>query len=458
MSAEAKVGFFVVLGLAMLFMLTTQVNKFRNIEADGYRVEVYIDDSTGLSKNTKVKMNGINVGWIEDLRIAEDFVIVTLFIKKDYNIPKNSEVLLVQESLLGSRLVLIKRGDSREFLEDGEFLKKYKVYSSFEQTSDSIYQTSEEFGKLAQEIRDTLNQDTRDDVREAIDSLNIMLLELKEMVQENREGIRNTVSNIELATNRLPEVVASLERTIEKYHDVGVTVDQEVEDVAKYLKSLIYELNGTVAENREPLNSSLKSVDGFFSKGEKSIEKLDKILSSLTESELQFSMRVENNRRDQTFKSYVDVAYLPNPNTYYMFSLISSPDFEAYDESGDIGDKLHDEGKTYFSLQYGKRYDDWLFRAGLIESRGGFGVDYFTLEDKLKLSMEAFDFNAVNDARNEKANLKTTLRYRVFNHIDLFVGGSNLLNDQRGVFFGAGFYFIDNDLRTLAGLAGGTSL
>jgi phospholipid/cholesterol/gamma-HCH transport system substrate-binding protein len=204
----------------------------------------------------------------------------------------------------------------------------------------------------------------------------------------------------------------------------------------------------------DSLGDTLESVDSFFTAGEESLEKLDKILASMTESELQFAMRVESHGRDDMVKTYVDINYLPNPNTYYLFSMVSSPNFEEKREDGTFENTLHTEDETYFSIQYGKRYGDWLFRAGLIESRGGIGVDYFSMEDDLKVSLEVSDFSAINDIRNEYGNVKSTVRYRIYDHIDFFAGGDNLINEDRRLFFGVGFYFIDNDLKTLVGMAG----
>jgi phospholipid/cholesterol/gamma-HCH transport system substrate-binding protein len=454
MNIEAKVGFFVVLGIAMLFLLTTQVSEFKNVNADGYRIQIFIDDSTGVEKNSKVKMSGIDIGWVESFSLSDDFVILNLFIESGYEIPRDSEVQLIQESLLGTKLVSIIRGNENTNLENGDFLKNFKKYSSFEKTSDSFFQTSEEFRQLAKEIRATLNQDRRDELEGAVQDLSFILKSIRDIIGENRGGIKNSISYFEEASSKLPEVVAELEATLQKYKSVGVTLDDELPKILISVKSLVNDLNETVSENREPLNRSLNSVDSFFSKGEDTIKELDKIILSLTEAELQFSMREEYNLHDDEFSTHVDIAYLPNPNTYYLFALTAAPDYSQYDENGNIGSAMHKSSDSLFSIQYGKRYGDWLFRAGLIQSTGGFGVEYFGKDERWKASVEAFDFSAEKDIRNSRANIKALFRYRFYDHIDLFVGGDNLINDNRGVFMGLGFYFIDNDLKSLVGLAG----
>ncbi len=51
---------------------------------------------------------------------------------------------------------------------------------------------------------------------------------------------------------------------------------------------------------------------------------------------------------------------------------------------------------------------------GIIENSGGFGVDYFKFNDRLKFSADIYDFNAVNDIRGDNPNLTTTVRYQFF--------------------------------------------
>ncbi len=116
--------------------------------------------------------------------------------------------------------------------------------------------------------------------------------------------------------------------------------------------------------------------------------------------------------------------------------------------------KKHDEGETYISAQYGKRFDNTLLRFGAIESTGGIGVDYFMNHDKLKFSAEAFDWNAVNDIRGDSPHLKAQARYQVLKHLELYGGWDNFLNSQaQNFFFGLGLRFIDNDLKYLSGTA-----
>lgn len=53
-----------------------------------------------------------------------------------------------------------------------------------------------------------------------------------------------------------------------------------------------------------------------------------------------------------------------------------------------------DKDEFLFNAQIGKRFRDVVLRGGLLESTGGVGLDYLTLNDKLTLTFEAFDFSS----------------------------------------------------------------
>jgi phospholipid/cholesterol/gamma-HCH transport system substrate-binding protein len=85
-------------------------------------------------------------------------------------------------------------------------------------------------------------------------------------------------------------------------------------------------------------------------------------------------------------------------------------------------------------------------RAGIFESDGGVAADYYLFDDRLILSMEAFDFDADSDP-----HLKFKADYTPFQHIYVTAGFDDFISDDgnESFFFGAGLHFSDEDLKTL---------
>jgi len=257
--------------------------------------------------------------------------------------------------------------------------------------------------------------------------------------------------------NDLPQIMARLDSITKYLNSVSSTLDSKLPTALDKFVQLEDNLNGVVKENRKSLSSALTSVDSFFSEGTQTIQKVDKYLDSMIKSELHVEMRADEVYDDGGYsKTHLNLALKPDPSRYYMIGLTSGPNFEEDFTAprGYVGNSSHKSGDFLLSAQYGKRFDDLLFRLGIIENQGGFGIDYFALNDTLKFSTEIKDFNAVNDVRGTNPNLSTTIRYQFFKHINAYVSGNNLLNSRaNSVSVGLGVSFVDNDLKNLLGTA-----
>lgn len=429
MKLEAKIGLFVVMALGALLFLSTQVTSLGKWGGNTYRVQAYVEDASGIEKHTRVLMNGVSVGEVEEITIEGKKVKLGLAIDEGVKIPDDSSVVVAQESLLGSKIINIVVGDSEQMVSSGGSLSEAKRYASFEQTSDSINAAAKELELLMHDLRATLDDEHREAIQEAIVAFRNVGVNLDGVIVENREGLRDAIAS-------LRSISGDLEGKLPEAVDKFVKIEDNVTDM--------------LSDNREALKTAVDSAGLFFKSGEEAFGKVDSMLSNLTTSEIQVAMHTDYMLRDGYGKVYLGINYLPNPETYYMFDLISSDDYSLSPE----GLSKHAESELYYSLQYGKRFDNLLLRFGAIESTGGIGFDYFMNHDRLKFSGEAFDFNAVNDIRSDHAHLKAQVRYQLLKHLELYGGWDNFLNPRsQNLFFGAGLRFIDNDIKYTFGAA-----
>lgn len=441
MSLEAKVGAFVASGLIVLFLLSTQVNDLGSINETGKRINAYIEDASGLELKGKVKLNGVEVGYIDDISLVDHKVKLRFFIQEGVEIPVDSTVMVTQDTVLGGKLINISIGKSAEYLPENGSISKVGRLSSFEETSDTV-------DKAAEEVR-------------------LFMVELREVIAENRKNLYGALENFKTmgeeftqtgktVNEKLPDIMKQIDSLTKRFDSVGGTLDEKLPVAMNKFISLEDNITEILEDNKKPLNSALVSADEFFTSGESAFKKVDKLLSNFTKSELQFGMNAHYMLSDEYVKTYVDINYLPDPSTYYMLSVISMDDYAQTDASGNYrAPATHDSGKFRFSAQYGKRYDDFLFRAGLIESTGGFGVDYFAMKDKLKWTFEAYDFNAENDLRDDSSHLKFGMRYRFLKHLEMYVGWDNFLNSKAdNIYLGFGASFTEDSMKYLLGTAG----
>lgn len=452
MKLEAKIGLFVVMALGALLFLSTQVTSLGKWGREGYVIQAYIDDASGIEQHTHVLMNGVTIGDVQDITIEGKRVKLHLMIDKGVKIPNDSSVIVAQESLLGSKVLNIVVGDSGSSLTEGGTLSQSKRYASFDQTSDSVNAAAKELESLLRDFHAILDDEHRQAIQEAIIAFRNVGVNLDGVIVENRDDLHAAIANFramgagfsqtaDTVNKDLPEIMARI-------NSLTTQLDNKLPPAVDKFTDIEDNVSVILAENRSSLKTALESAGSFFKSGEEAFGKVDSMLSSFTTSELQVAMHTDYMMRDQYGKVYLGVNYLPNPETYYMFDLISTDD---YSDANNPPQK-HQKSDTLYSLQYGKRFDNALLRFGAIESTGGIGVDYFMNHDRLKFSAEAFDFNAVNDYRSERAHLKAQVRYQMLKHLELYGGWDNFLNPQsQNIFLGLGLRFIDNDLKYVVG-------
>ncbi|HLD24017.1 MAG TPA: MlaD family protein [Sulfuricurvum sp.] len=462
MKLEAKIGLFVVMALGALLFLSTQVTSLGKWGSEGYPIQAYIDDASGIEKHTHVLMNGVTIGDVEEIEIEGKRVKLTLMINNDVKIPDDSAVIVVQESLLGSKVINIIVGDSTAYLQTGGIISQSKRYASFDQTSDSVNAAAKELELLLKDFRSTLDDEHRAAIQEMIIAFRNVGVNLDGVIVDNREDLHEAITNFramsagfaqsaDTVNKDLPAIMARINSLTTRMDNISGSLENKLPEAVDKFVKIEDNVSVILTENRSSLKDTIANAGSFFKSGEEAFGKIDSMLSNFTTSELQVAMHTDYMMRDQYGKVYLGVTYLPNPETYYMFDLVSTDDYSQYD-TNPPGKNI--KGDTYYSLQYGKRFDNTLLRFGAIESTGGIGVDYFMDHDRLKFSGEAFDFNAVNDIRGTRAHLKAQVRYQMLKHLELYGGWDNFLNPQsQNIFLGLGLRFIDNDLKYLSGTA-----
>ena len=482
MKTEAKVGLFITLSLFFLFGLLSQLSSFDTLFKKSYPLSAKINDGSGLKDKAKVKFKGVDIGYVEKVTLSGNDVMTQLMIDDGIKIPSDSILIISQDSLLGGKFLDIKPGTSSTMLEPNALLAKEEKVSSIADASTAADEAFQEITLMVHELRDIFNDGGKNDIKETLANLREFSSLLASISTEDNKTIHEILANAnsslskfssmndEISTtskeftkvgkgiNRdLPKIMARLKSITQYLDSVSATLDSKLPTALDKFVKLEDNLNSTIDGNKGKLSSALTSVDGFFSESTETMQKVDKYLDGMIKSELHVEMRSDEVYDDGGYsRSHLNLTLKPDPSRYYILGVTTGPSFEADSKfaRGYAGNKKHESGDFLLSAQYGKRFDDLLFRVGLIESQGGFGIDYFALNDTLKLSANVYDFNAVNDIRGENPNLTTTIRYQFLKHINAYVSANNIMNSgANSVSAGMGVSFVDNDLKNLLGTA-----
>ncbi|MDR1450933.1 MAG: MlaD family protein [Helicobacteraceae bacterium] len=441
MRSESKVGLFVLIGIAALILLSTRVASVANFGRDGYRLIAEVSNAAGLELNGAVRVQGVEAGYLEDIRLDRNKVILTLFIFDRYKVSADSTMVIAQESLLGGSVISIVYGDSDQILKDGDRIEKYRRYASIDEAVDEVR-------TFMEGLNEAFDVETRGNLKEAIASLKTMGEKLGAAGEEFR--IAGKTIN-----ETLPKIMAQIDDLSAEFGQTGRDINAKLPEILDKFSKLEDNLLAFIGENENnesTLDSTIASVKGFFDKGADTLESLDSMFGKVDQAELRIDLDHLRMFNDGFGESEISVAYLPNPTNYYMLGVSAAPLINRLNSDGKaILPKLHQDDEEYFiSAQFGKRYDNWLFRGGIIRDSGGVGIDYFNADERLKFSLEAYDFNAVHDIRGSNAHMRFTARYLPWKFIAVYGGYDNFLNPDADNFFaGAGVHFVDDDLKYL---------
>ncbi len=457
--AEVIVGIFVLAILLVLVWLSTQMGKLTLEKKPTYTVYAVFNDVSGLDVKTKVKIAGVDVGFVKSIFLKGGRAVVALDIYKQYKIPKDSVAIIKSKSLLGEKSLEIEYGKLHQYLHNGDYIARTvspvnigtlvtninKVFN--QQNRQNISKAIEKISELSQQLNEVVAEN-RQNIKQAIANFNKSMSTLSEILKENRKDVKLAIENARLAMQKLNETLENVyllsnnlkngKGTLGKLL-VDNSLYNNINGASSHIKNIAAKIDngkgtlGKLVNNDEAynnLNATLRSIREYLTRGNQIA--LDTYAGS------------EYNFRDSYSKGIVNVDVYTMPDKFYRIGVVNEPNYK-HSEHPKSTDTV-----TRFNAMMGKRYYNFVLRAGIEESTFGAGVDYYTMGDKLKASLDVFDFNHTNDMRDRHPHMKFQLTYRLLRHFDIFGGVDEILNSRtRTAFFGGGVEFSSDDIKYL---------
>jgi phospholipid/cholesterol/gamma-HCH transport system substrate-binding protein len=155
-----------------------------------------------------------------------------------------------------------------------------------------------------------------------------------------------------------------------------------------------------------------------------------------------------------TSRTEAGLKIYPSPERFYLLG-ISTSEMGVIKEhetttiengvSNVVTTKVRDKDSLLFNIQLGRKYHNWQFRGGLIESSGGVGIDYDIRKINTLLSVELFDYS-----KEIGPNLRLSSELFIWNVIYSRIALEDVAYDF-SVTISAGLRFTDEDIKGLLG-------
>lgn len=123
---EIVTGFFIILGLAALYVIATSATNIKSYGEAGYQVTASFTNIGGLKERAQVTMAGVEVGRVTKITLdPKTFnAVVTLQMSGRYNqIPDDSTASILTSGLLGEQYIGLSPGGSDAFLKQGSVIQ-----------------------------------------------------------------------------------------------------------------------------------------------------------------------------------------------------------------------------------------------------------------------------------------------------------------------------------------------
>ncbi len=463
LSAEAKVGLLVLVGSIILLYMTFAVGKYEFGEKKGYVVTAEFDSVAGLDVKAAVRMAGVKIGTVEAVELDDSRAKVVLRIDPSVRILRGSEAMIKTMGLLGDKYVDIVPPREIEqqggrphpgrsgYYRNGERIELTaspsdvdRLISQLSGIADDVKQVTASlrtvFGSrsgersmadILHDLRDTtanikeFSYALKGDGSELVARLNDLARNLNEVVNDNKDNLKVSLENIREATKSAEMALTSIQNVSDRIDRGEGTLGKLVNDDSMY----------------NNIDTAAKGLSDYTSR----VERLHTIIGF--RSEYLFPRA----------KGYFTLELKPKPSQYYIAELVSDP-YAKYSRvetvtspPGTTTVTESYEEKLLFSLEFVKRWGNLALRLGLIESKGGVGGDLYAFDDRMKFSVDAWNFNSTEPG-NEHAHLKATANLFLNKVLYLNAGYDNILNvDRRAAFVGAGLRFTDEDLKYFMG-------
>jgi len=513
MNRALAVGLLVAVAGGIFLVAFTFFRKGGLAARDSYVVTAVFDDVTGLSWKSRVQVAGIQIGEVIEIELSGDKARVTMRVKND--IPLRANACLTKrfpsallpdallEASLGTAPAPLLKGlpdDRRELTCVREAANVAKLMESLSRIATDIQVVSADLAKTV--------GGTQGSVREIIENLSHVTRSVDDLLDQNTGRVAGILKNTEAFTGELRQLA---EQDSGRYHSIAKNVDEAAARLNRVLASVEDivgpgqpELKESVQGARQALqklNKTLDDVQSVTSKvaagqgvagkllvdeqlGEKvgmAAENVSDYVNRIAAWQLNVGIRSEWLLNQAGTKVYFGITLMPKPDKYYIFELVSDP--RGYNtvvtetattvnqttgtSVTTVTARSINEQRLAISAEFGKRFGDLILRIGIIESSGGAGADYLLFGDKLKISLNLYEFT--RPTVNTLPRAKIWFDWRFIPNVYITAGTDDFLNSWntgrypfgpkfsfgRDVFVGAGLSFTDQDLRAL--LVGGGS-
>lgn len=445
-AAEFKVGLLVIVVAGLIAFMSMRVSEDPSYLGRSGEAWFLMKDAGGLVKGSAVKSAGIPVGIIKNIRLQDGMARIELTLKPDFKIYTSASAESKAQGILGDKYISITPGlESDPPLEDGGQIVNVKDAGGLDNLIAEVSNITGSLRDTAKALQEAVTNDgTRQHILgRIVSNIEVITKDLSEITSENKGKINEIMTQVNRVTKSLDEILndngddslkEQLKRSMARFDNAMKNVDE--------ITSKINRGEGTIGrlvndeETVEELNTAISNVNGFLDSAGK------------LQTGLEFNS-VYLGSMDMA-KTNVGIRIQPGLDRYYYLGIVDdrlgvTRERDVSTTTGgvttDTNTVEHARNEVRLTAFFAKNFYDFTVRGGIFENAGGIGLDYNVWRERLKLSLDAYDF--------DKLNLRAQVQYNFWKGVYV-LGGVNDIMDKQGAnsgYLGAGLLLTNDDLK-----------
>jgi len=261
-SNETKIGALTSIAIVLL-ILGFNFLKGKDLFSHSRKYYAIFKNVDGLELSNSVSIKGLNVGSVYAIKATDkdiDGILVTISMKQDVNIPKNS-ICTINSGLINSANIIIIKGDATEVLQDGDTLRSQdksgllsEVQGRLAPVMKSLDRTLGSLDSLVRQITLLFNPDVKNNFATIISNLAKSSASLQIMLNDRTSALAHTMVHLDSFTNnlasnnqRITGTLDNLEKTTNKL--ANAKIDETLESAQNAMNSLKDAINKVNSPN-----------------------------------------------------------------------------------------------------------------------------------------------------------------------------------------------------------------
>jgi phospholipid/cholesterol/gamma-HCH transport system substrate-binding protein len=256
------------------------------VNQKGFEVTMLFDNVTGLTNGDPIRVSGVKVGRVKDMRLEKDHVAVRVWLDGNVPFSRDSHAAIKSIGMIGEKYIALLPGTADNSLQSGDTI--LGVYSSdladvSQPISELISQATAILTKLNTSVDETFLQQARNDALISLHNIKNMSSELETNFNGNVRSMEKTITNLDTMTSTMTALWKNNNADMDNtFKQVSLTASQLPALVAR-LDSALTTTQFLLAKVENAEGSVGKAVvdDELYTKAQDAINQVQVLLADI---------------------------------------------------------------------------------------------------------------------------------------------------------------------------------